>query len=201
MSLTSALFVVVGVGLSAHLSQRQLKDEFALQREASDRDAARTTREARLQADLADLRLVLDGTARHLARATRAVDVLRDRCDTAVKENVAPSGGPAATGSPVYTAWQQAVDRSYDDIFALRVDRERLRIRLERLELFRLFAALERRFKIAREPCVRGRLKANASVVTDDELKRVRRLTTSYFKAVVATAGTQIKLSRPQDAP
>jgi len=116
---------LLGAALSGSLNDRNALEVVRNQAEAG-----------RQQLDLVDLRNVLDDTARHLARATRSVQVLKDRCDTAVKERVAPAMGPRRTASPVFKRWQGDVDKAYGAFLDIRADRERLRIRLRRKRNF-----------------------------------------------------------------
>jgi hypothetical protein len=150
----------------------------------------RNTAAARKQADLSDLRSVLDDTARHIARATRDLDVLHDRCFTAVQEHVADIGGTLRQTDPVYQRWQAQLVPVYRDSLELRVDRERLRIRLRAPKLLGLYASLEDMITKAREPCAKGELALQAPGRTQIRLSIVRNRTTRYFDEVVRSAGT-----------
>lgn len=160
----------------------------------NERDVARrAAKDARAQADLSDLRVVLDDTARHIARATRNLDVLRDRCFTAIREGVAVRGRPAKPSSLAYKRWQTDLLKTYRDSLDLRVDRERLRIRLRNPRILALYVGVEDILGKARQPCARARLRADAPAVNQRRLDLARRRTTRYFAEVVKSAGTQLR--------
>lgn len=207
-ALIGAVVVVVGVLLGAYFNSQLVakqfddqSDQLGRERQADREDAVAAARKERLRLDLADLREVLDDTAEHLARATRSVDVLRDRCTTAVREGVAPEVGVIQSASATWQDWQRAVDNSYREVFELRVDRERLRVRVSELELFKRFDELELLLRESRNPCVQRRLVPEAAGAVDDRLKEVRRCTTRYYKEVEATAGTQIDVPTVPGTP
>jgi hypothetical protein len=201
VALIGATVVIIGVVLGAFLNSQLVADQFDRQRDADREDAVAANREERLRLDLSDLREVLDDTAEHLARATRSVQLLSDRCESAIGEGVAPAGGVARIGSGTYQDWRRAVDNSYREIFELRVDRERLRVRVSELKLFEQFDEIERLLGDSRDPCVQSLIVEEANEVVDDRLKEVRRRTTEYFKEVETTAGTQIAVPTADGTP
>lgn len=175
---------VIGVVVGSKLDATSARQQVML-------EAANT----RQQADLLDVRRVLDDTAVHLATAQRALDVLRDRCLTAVEEEVAEPGQPLDSAADAYKAWRRDAAKSRPALEALRLDRERLRIRLVSLAIPQLFQRLEASMLSTRTPCVAGRLKRNAPRVMSKRLANVRRLTTQYFAAVAESAGTRLQLA------
>src|SRR5207253_1708770 len=132
-----------------------------------------------------DVRRVLDATATHLARATRSIDILRDRCAAAIDARVADRGSPIRSDSPVHREWRRAVDQSYPQLENLRVDRERLRIRLRTPQLLAMFQRVESAARVAREPCVSARLGRKAAARTEWRLQALRNLTSAYYLEVV----------------
>ena len=190
---------VVGALIASAASARSERDQAQRERAQAQRNtraaidlAAMSARQARQQADLDDLRTVLDNTARHIALATRHADILGDRCYTAVHERVAVPGQPALTSSLAYQRWRREVRVAYVDSLKLRVDRERLRIRLRNDKILPLYVALEDALRKAREPCVAGRLKSNAPTLNSYRVNLARARTTRYFTVVAESAGTQL---------
>jgi hypothetical protein len=200
-AIVAALIAVLGGGLGG-LIQSKSQSHDAQKRDQLNTQAAlgllqKQTEDTRREGDLGDLRRVLDATATHLALATRSMDTLHDRCYTAVHEGVAVPGRIRQTSSAAYRRWQHDLLQSYLRRDEVRVDRERLRIRLRQPQLLKLYSRVEDDLSSAQAPCASAYLAPNAYSRLETHLTVARRDTTAYFSEVVRSAGTQLPPSTP----
>jgi hypothetical protein len=146
----------------------------------------------RSRADLADLRLVLDDTARHVALGTRAVEIVRDRCFEAFDDGTPQVGGARMPSTVASERLHKAIADSRLPLLDVRVDRERLGIRLRNPELLGRYERLDRALADATSACRGETLPADTKGTTKGRLDQVDNLTKSYYNVVVDHAGTRL---------